>query len=79
MPSETGLSCQTPPKAVAVLFDPVLRCWEIVFSINASGSLNPDKSEYDLLGWYAHDVFPEPMSPVAKQMQSIVKAAVSQT
>ena len=66
---ETGLGGSSPPTAVAILFDPVLRTWEIVFRLDVAPHADePPTTEYSELRWCRHDELPEPLSPVARQM-----------
>lgn len=68
---ETGLNCLHEPIPRAVLFDPVLRCWEIVFKMNAgAGDMTERTGEYSQVEWRrADDLPPEhELSPVARQI-----------
>lgn len=69
---ETGLACarSTP---VAIVFDDVLRTWEIAFRLEARGDeLDASSGEYDALQWFGKGTFPAPLTPVAKQMVGLV-------
>lgn len=68
---ETGLRASHGPTPVAILFDPVVRCWEIVFRIAvAPASIDgaPATAEYDETAWLGRDDLPTNLSPVARQM-----------
>jgi hypothetical protein len=52
-----------------VLFDPVVRTWEIVHQMElTSASPLASTAEYDELRWCARRELPQPLSPIAMQM-----------
>ncbi len=66
---ETGLRPVGEPVARAIVYDPILRCWEAVFTIEAddeSGRARTD--EYDELRWCAPADLPDALSPLARQL-----------
>jgi 8-oxo-dGTP pyrophosphatase MutT (NUDIX family) len=70
---ETGLNAIGEPTAVAVIFDPVLHCWEIVFRLAADTSpLQPRPAEYLDLQWRRRDDLPTNLSPIARQIAAIL-------
>lgn len=77
---ETGYETLTRPTPLAILFDPILRCWEIVFRIELDpGQATPETAEYDDLVWAEPSEWPGSLTPCARQMvmlvESVVKAA----
>lgn len=71
---ETGLTAHREPVAIALVFDPVLRCWETVHRITvASSAAETSSAEYDELRWCSPDALPEPMSPVARQVRELLR------
>lgn len=70
---ETGLAAISQPTAVAVIFDPVVRCWEIVYRLSADESpLQPGRAEYLDLQWRSPDNLPSNLSPIARQISEIL-------
>jgi ADP-ribose pyrophosphatase YjhB (NUDIX family) len=70
---ETGLRAAREPVPVAVLFDPIARCWEIVFRIEAAGdALQPRTREYEELRWREPHDLPAVLSPIAEQMRGLI-------
>jgi 8-oxo-dGTP pyrophosphatase MutT (NUDIX family) len=70
---ETGLDSTGEPVSTAVVFDPVLRTWEIIFRMTAADSpLRPRPAEYLDLQWRRRDDLPAPLSPIARQIAAIV-------
>ena len=66
---ETGLRPAGEPVARAIVYDPVLRCWEAVFTINAADEPARIRTdEYDELRWCAPTRLPEALSPLARQL-----------
>ena len=68
---ETGLLAMPEPIPIAVMYDNVLHCWEIVFRITpALGNGEPvaTPEEYDELRWCKPDALPDDLSPIARQM-----------
>jgi len=70
---ETGLVSATEPLPVAVLYDPLLRCWELVYRLTAS-DLDPTErtAEYSSLAWCELDRLPANLSPVAMQIKALL-------
>ena len=70
---ETGLHTTAPPVALAVLFDPVVRTWEIVYRLRVAGrQATPRPGEYDELRWVKPCDLPAPLSPFAVQMRELL-------
>jgi 8-oxo-dGTP pyrophosphatase MutT (NUDIX family) len=70
---ETGLSMLGEPVALAVLFDPVLKCWELVYRLQVqSGEPTPRTNEYSQLIWRPRHDLPHDLSPVARQIAAII-------
>lgn len=66
---ETGLTSAGEPIGIAVVFDPILRCWELVYKLQANeGALQPHAAEYSRLEWRPWNDLPENLSPIAQQM-----------
>ncbi|MFO0963320.1 MAG: NUDIX hydrolase [Phycisphaerales bacterium] len=66
---ETGWQATAPPVARALLFDPQVRTWEVVFAIAVAPPRVPLESwECDRLRLATPDALPQPLSPVAQQM-----------
>lgn len=70
---ETGLGALREPTAVAILYDTVVRSWEIVFQLSAGQTTDPPPTpEYDELRWCEPGAWPEDLSPIARQMTRLV-------
>lgn len=70
---ETGLATSREPTPIAVLFDPVLRCWELVYRLEVgNGETTAPPAEYSQLQWRRPDDLPEVLSPVAKQIAPLL-------
>ena len=66
---ETGLSLAVEPKAIAVIFDPVVRCWEIIYQLEvADPNPKPVTDEYTELRWCEPGQWPQPLSPATVQL-----------
>ncbi len=66
---ETGLRPSREPTAIAVLFDPVLRCWEIVYRLAIADEAMPHvTAEYPEVGWIEGAALPANLSPIARQI-----------
>ena len=71
---ETGLACASEPTAIAVLFDPILRCWEIVYRLSIAADAQPRvTAEYPQVEWFARDSLPADLSPVARQIAELLR------
>jgi 8-oxo-dGTP pyrophosphatase MutT (NUDIX family) len=71
---ETGLHAVQEPVANAIIFDPVVRCWEYVFELQVeSDQVSPRTGEYSDLQWRRADDLPDELSPIASQMASLLK------
>jgi 8-oxo-dGTP pyrophosphatase MutT (NUDIX family) len=72
---ETGLALERPPTPIAVLYDDVLRCWEIVFALEVEdiAPLNLMDGEYDELVWRGLDALPAEMTPIAGRMADLAR------
>lgn len=70
---ETGLISAREPTSLAVIFDPVLRCWELLFELQAdSGEAQPRRAEYAQLAWRALHELPNELSPIARQIAALI-------
>lgn len=70
---ETGLRASAEPTHLALIFDEVLRTWEIVFRLRVTTTGDePPTSEYAELTWCAADDLPTPLSPVAEKMKRLI-------
>ncbi len=70
---ETGLALRDPPTPVALLYDHVVRCWELIYELRADDPESAQAGpEYDDLAWCAADALPEPLSPIARRMAGLL-------
>jgi 8-oxo-dGTP pyrophosphatase MutT (NUDIX family) len=70
---ETGVRPFREPTAIAVLFDPVLKCWEIVYRLTIADDASPAVShEYPQVGWFERDSLPANLSPIACQIAALL-------
>lgn len=71
---ETGLTPAGEPIAIAVLFDDVLKCWEIVYKLAIDRNALPrETDEYPQIRWLDRDSLPrDAMSPTAKQIAGLL-------
>ena len=69
---ETGLMLSSPPTAIALFFDEEAQTWEIVFKLAVIGTCHRDETEYESLGWFDINSMPNPMSPPALRMKSLL-------
>jgi 8-oxo-dGTP pyrophosphatase MutT (NUDIX family) len=71
---ETGLKPMHEPTAIAILFDPVLKCWEIVhrLAIDADATAKITH-EYPEVAWSEPAALPANMSPVARQITALLR------
>jgi len=77
---ETGLQPEREPHSTAVLFDPVLRCWEIVYQVQASSArFKPRTAEYTELQWCSPEQLPAELSPIARQIAELIGASSAPT
>ncbi len=71
---ETGLQTRHEPIAIAVLFDPVLRCWELLYQLEIlDHAISPQTNEYSQLDWRTLDQLPQLLSPVAQQIAKLLR------
>ncbi|MBT8484731.1 MAG: NUDIX hydrolase [Phycisphaerales bacterium] len=68
---ETGLEAAGEPIPVAILFDDVLRCWEIVARLDARPGGAPVTNEYTELRWCERDRPPAPLTPIATRILTL--------
>lgn len=76
---EAGLTPIAPPTAVALLYDPGAFSWEIVHRLEVDGAALAGRLpeigwEYDEFALVDPAVLPEPLAPVARQMQDLACA-----
>lgn len=70
---ETGLQSLHEPTPIAVLFDPVLRCWELVYRLHTDDdSPKPRTAEYTQLEWRELGDLPADLSPIARQIAPLL-------
>jgi 8-oxo-dGTP pyrophosphatase MutT (NUDIX family) len=69
---ETGLSIRGEPTPIAILYDPVVRSWEMVFRMQPSSEGTPTTAEYDELRWCRRDELPSDLTPTARQMIALL-------
>ena len=71
---EAGLAVVAPPVAVALLFDPHARTWEVVHRLQLGEGALPELGwEYDEFRMVGLGEMPEPLAPVARQMLPIAE------
>ena len=72
---ETGLRTTHEPVATAVLFDPILKCWEIVYRLTIADDAEPRVTqEYPEVRWFDRASLPRDLSPVARQIAELLSA-----
>lgn len=70
---ETGYASATEPLAIAVLFDPVLNCWELVYRMDVTNApIAAPSGEYAELRWATLADLPRDLSPVAQQIATML-------
>lgn len=70
---ETGLELLHEPVPIAAIFDPVLRCWELVYRLHTANSeFNPRTSEYSELQWRHENDLPGELSAIAQQIAGLL-------
>jgi 8-oxo-dGTP pyrophosphatase MutT (NUDIX family) len=70
---ETGLRSLAEPTSLAVIFDPVLQCWELVFALgDHAGEAAPRPDEYQKLDWRRANDLPANLSPIARQIAQML-------
>jgi 8-oxo-dGTP pyrophosphatase MutT (NUDIX family) len=70
---ETGIHALGEPVAIAVLFDPVLKCWEIVYRLSIDADASPKvTNEYPEIAWFDRESLPDDLSPIAQQIAEFV-------
>jgi 8-oxo-dGTP pyrophosphatase MutT (NUDIX family) len=70
---ETGLVPAGEPVAIAVMYDPTARTWEILFRISAKeGELHSAQKEYTAFEWRSPNDLPENLTPIARNMQRLL-------
>jgi 8-oxo-dGTP diphosphatase len=62
---ETGLEAAGEPVPVAVVYDTVLRCWEMVFRVEPTSGDAQATPEYAELRWCEAGALPDGMSPIS--------------
>lgn len=81
---ETGYEPAGDPIPIAVMFDDVLNCWEIVYRMTLTASATdpaptPHTREYSQLAWHTLDDLPSPLSPIAQQIAIMLRQRGSQS
>jgi 8-oxo-dGTP pyrophosphatase MutT (NUDIX family) len=69
---ETELAIGSEPTPIALLYDPVIRAWEMVFRMQPSSEGPPTTAEYDELRWCRRDDLPSDLTPTARQMIALL-------
>ena len=76
---ETFCEAGRPPLPIAVAYDPQAYSWEVVHLIDLKPDATPiGSSEYDDLKWCKLDSLPEPLTPIAQRMTSLVGSGASE-
>jgi ADP-ribose pyrophosphatase YjhB (NUDIX family) len=66
---ETGLVPIAPPTEIALVFDPVLRCWELIYRLRVEHTeAEAPTDEYSERRWCRLDDLPQPLTPLARQL-----------
>jgi 8-oxo-dGTP pyrophosphatase MutT (NUDIX family) len=72
---ETGWTASAPPVARALIFDPVVRSWEVIYVIDVLPPVIPIETwECTELRTVEPGAWPAPLTPVALQMLPVVEA-----
>lgn len=74
---ETGLVCAREPTPIALLYDPVLRCWELAYRLEPRGEVDLSSGEYSDSMWRTPGDLPRDLTPIARQMVSLLSPAAS--
>lgn len=77
MREEVGLEMTSPPVAKAIVFDPLLRTWELVYQVQVGDGKPSPSAEYSSLCWV--DVtreLPQPLSPLASQLTAAIRVSL---
>lgn len=74
---ETGLTCRQEPTPIALLYDPVLRCWELAFRLETTGEIHLESGEYSDTMWRTPNDLPTDLTPIARQMITLLLPAAS--
>ena len=70
---ETALRMGRPPVALAVVYDPVVRSWELVYEVSVRpGRFVANPAEYDELRWCGRGALPAPRSEVTEQILGVL-------
>lgn len=74
---ETGLATAREPTPIALLYDKVLRCWELAYRlVPGDGAPVPGPGEYDELRWCGTKDLPDDLTPIAMQMARLLPSAL---
>jgi 8-oxo-dGTP pyrophosphatase MutT (NUDIX family) len=66
---ETGLKPAAEPTPIAIIFDPIVRAWEIIYCLGVTNDEPvPRTDEYSDLRWCVSEDLPEPLSPPSRQI-----------
>ena len=65
---ETGLLTNQEPIPIAMIYDDIARCWEIIFRISWAQGNTHATSEYPELKWCSPSEIPKDLSPPAQLM-----------
>ncbi|MCP3905775.1 MAG: NUDIX domain-containing protein [Planctomycetes bacterium] len=68
---ETGLACGEPT-AIAVLYDDVVRTWEIVYRLTPADERAAASDEYDEVAWCAPEEITVDLTPIARSMVALL-------
>ena len=70
---ETGLHIDHPPHVRAILFDETALSWEVVFGLSVADDETPTAAaEYELLDWFTLATMPQPLTPTAHRMLTML-------
>jgi 8-oxo-dGTP diphosphatase len=69
---ETGLAAVGEPVARALVYDDVIRCWEMLFDIIAEGDIRRAADEFDVLRWVRPDQLPDDASAITARVANLL-------
>lgn len=71
---EVGLAPAGAPTEIALVFDDVLRCWELAYHVRVERrDACPETDEYAEQRWCTLDDLPRPLTPIAAQLVPIAR------
>ncbi len=70
---EVGAAARSAPRAIAVIYDPEAKSWEVVMMLDvAREDLAPATDEYEQLQWCDVDALPDDLTPLSRRIRSFV-------